>query len=73
MNKKMVLFILIIIAMSSYFYYQKKQQAQQMATPILYGNVDVRSVNLAFQQTGRIETLLVDEGDQVVKGQLLVN
>jgi len=71
MNKKMVLFILIIIAMSSYFYYQKKQQAQQMATPILYGNVDVRSVNLAFQQTGRIETLLVDEGDQVVKGQLL--
>lgn len=37
----------------------------------IYGNVDVREVNLAFYATGRIAKLLVDEGDKVKKGQLL--
>ena len=37
----------------------------------IYGNVDVREVNLAFYATGRIARLLADEGDKVKKGQLL--
>ena len=71
MNKKIVLLILIIIATSGYFYYQKQQQIEQQGDPTLYGNVDIRSVNLAFRQTGRLEKMLVDEGDHVLKGQLL--
>lgn len=38
---------------------------------IIYGNVDIREVQLAFYATGRIAKLLVDEGDAVDKGQLL--
>jgi len=38
---------------------------------VLYGNVDIRQVELAFQGDQRIEELLVEEGDRVTKGQLL--
>jgi HlyD family secretion protein len=38
---------------------------------VLYGNIDVRQVNLAFKVEGRIETLAVDEGDTVTAGQVI--
>jgi HlyD family secretion protein len=37
----------------------------------LYGNVEIREVELGFRISGRIEQLLVDEGDRVSPGQLL--
>jgi HlyD family secretion protein len=37
----------------------------------LYGNVEIREVELGFRISGRIEQLLVDEGDRVTPGQLL--
>ncbi len=37
----------------------------------LYGNVEIREVQLGFRLGGRIDGLLVDEGDRVVPGQLL--
>ncbi|MDP9174343.1 MAG: secretion protein HlyD [Planctomycetota bacterium] len=38
---------------------------------VLQGNVDVREVNLAFQDAGRIDSLAVDEGDIVHAGQVI--
>ena len=38
---------------------------------VLYGNVDIRDVQLAFNQSGRITRLLVKEGVRVGPGQLL--
>ena len=38
---------------------------------ILYGNVDIREVQLAFQDAGRIRNLAVDEGAKVKKGQVV--
>jgi len=38
---------------------------------VLYGNVDLRQVNLAFNGNERIETVLVHEGDRVEKGQVV--
>ena len=37
----------------------------------LYGNVDVRLVDVAFRVEGRLSDLLVDEGDMVAEGQTL--
>ena len=37
---------------------------------VLQGNIDVRQVNLAFKVDGRIETLMVDEGDTVKRRRL---
>ena len=38
---------------------------------VLYGNIDVREVNLAFNESDRVMHMYVDEGDSVVAGQLL--
>ena len=37
----------------------------------LHGNVDIRQVSLAFEESGRIKALSVQEGDRVSAGQLL--
>lgn len=37
----------------------------------LYGNVDIREVEMAFRVGGRIETIAVDEGARVKAGQVL--
>jgi HlyD family secretion protein len=41
------------------------------ATPVVYGNVDIREVSLAFRTPGRVLQVLVDEGDVVQTGQVL--
>src|SRR5438128_80731 len=38
---------------------------------VLYGNVDLRQVMLAFNNNERISEVLVQEGDRVYKGQVL--
>jgi HlyD family secretion protein len=38
---------------------------------VLHGNVDIRQVSLAFDGSGRVAELKVDEGDAVKAGQLL--
>lgn len=40
-------------------------------TLLLYGNVDIRQVNLAFNGSEHVASMLVQEGDRVSKGQLL--
>ena len=40
---------------------------------MLYGNVDIRDVELAFRQPGRVQSMAVDEGDAVEAGQLLAS
>lgn len=37
----------------------------------IYGNVDIRTVNLSLRVGGRLATLHVDEGDSVTAGQVL--
>lgn len=39
--------------------------------PILYGNVDVRQVDLGFRVEGRLAEMLAEEGDHVAAGQRL--
>ncbi len=39
----------------------------------LYGNVDIREVDLAFENSGRIEEIKVDEGDEVESGAILAS
>ncbi|MDE2338027.1 MAG: efflux RND transporter periplasmic adaptor subunit [Gammaproteobacteria bacterium] len=38
---------------------------------VLYGNVDLREVSLAFNDSGRIESIAVQEGDSVHRGEAL--
>ena len=38
---------------------------------VLYGNVDLREVDLAFNDSGRIASIAVDEGDRVQSGEVV--
>lgn len=49
-------------------YYFFKQNDEGL---VLYGNVDIRQVSLAFNSSERIEQMLVEEGDRVKKNDLL--
>jgi len=73
MNKKLIAVVLVVIAVVIIGFwawkYNNKNQKDNVLT--LYGNVDIRQVSLAFEQSGRIEKLLVQEGDKVKAGQLL--
>jgi len=53
----------------AYLHYWRTQSPSDEI--VLYGNVDIREADLAFNVAGRIETMLVEEGDEVRKGELL--
>jgi HlyD family secretion protein len=38
---------------------------------VLYGNVDIREVDMAFRVPGRIDEIAVEEGEQVERGEIL--
>jgi HlyD family secretion protein len=75
MKKKRVLavvFALVILgglAIGLYLHFFRASGPR--ASLRLYGNVDIRQVQLAFHDTGRIERILVEEGARVKGGQLL--
>lgn len=55
-----------------YAYRRYSSAAAESATVlVLYGNVDVREADLAFNVPGRVETMRVEEGDEVRNGELL--
>jgi len=71
MKKPVVLGLVIatlvaVIAGGTWWY-----QSRQDNGLTLYGNVDIRSVNLSFRVGGRLASLAVDEGDAITAGQVL--
>jgi HlyD family secretion protein len=69
---KPVLFtMIIIIVIAGFLLWSMLQKGASDNKLILYGNVDIRQVNLAFKVPERVRQMLVEEGDRVEKGQLL--
>jgi len=66
-----VLLVLAMVAGGTYWWQQSSKEAVQSDTLVLYGNVDIRESRLAFNGSEHVDKILVDEGDRVVKGQLL--
>ena len=58
---------LLIGGLSVYFYIPKAEPKEIT----LYGNVDIREVDLGFRVFGKIKALYVEEGDRVEEGTLL--
>ncbi len=52
-------------------WYSRTHRHAQAHTLTLYGNIDIRQVQLAFNGSERIAQMLVKEGEVVRKGQLL--
>jgi HlyD family secretion protein len=54
-------------------WWQGRQAGPATSALTLHGNVDIREVELAFNDSERIERMLVQEGDRVTAGQLLAS
>lgn len=67
-----VIVILILCAVGTYLYFFRGSRlpADEL---VLYGNVDIRQVDLGFRVFGRVEKLYFDEGDVVKAGQLMAS
>lgn len=66
-----VLLTLIVIGAAGYWAWQRTSESNESVALSLYGNVDIRQVDLAFNAEGKIETVKVEEGDRVKAGDLL--
>ena len=75
MQKKVIRLVVILILLAGvgaglgyYFLQDQKEHKNEL---VLYGNVDIRQVELAFNASERVAEIMVQEGTPVKKGQLL--
>jgi HlyD family secretion protein len=75
MKKARILRILVATAVLAtaaalgYRYLQNQETPDQVLH--LFGNVDIRQIQLAFHDTGRIQRILIEEGQRVQTGELV--
>lgn len=67
MKQRIAILVGLLTLVGSYLWWQGRPADGST----LYGNVDIRDVNLAFRVGGRVDQVLVDEGDTVKAGQRL--
>ncbi len=71
MKKPVVLLLAVVIVLAAAVGGWLWYQSQQDRGLTLYGNVDIRTVNMSFRVGGRLASLNVDEGDAIKAGQVL--
>jgi HlyD family secretion protein len=72
--KKRAVFLVVLVllvAVVGLWYVHRTGRSGTAKQIVLYGNVDIRQIQLAFHGTGRIQRLAVQEGDYVKSGDLV--
>ena len=72
MEKKKIIALVLIILIAGiciFFYKANKKDTSNELT--LFGNIEIRQVDLSFQVSGLVSKLLKEEGDTVKKGELV--
>jgi len=70
-KKKVIIIAVVALAIAGAVAYWQTRPAAPSDQVTVFGNVDIRQVQAAFDDNGRLLNLLVQEGDRVKKGQLL--
>ncbi len=65
--------LLAVIAGVGWWWLQQQKPAKESDRLVIYGNIDIREVDLAFLAVERIDQMLFWEGDAVKKGQRLAS
>jgi len=73
MKVKVIVIVWIVVAIGAGVLWWHRQGGENGngADLTLYGNIDIRQVELSFHDPEHVEQMLVEEGDHVTKGQLL--
>ncbi len=71
-GKRIFILTFVIIVGVGFFLFRRLRSRDPAAASItIYGNVDIRQVQIAFNDSERIEKLFADEGSTVQPGQLI--
>jgi len=70
MSKKIFIIIPIILIIGFAFYFLTLEKTNPNEVT-LYGNIEIRQVDLGFQVSGKISEMFKEEGDMVKKGELI--
>ena len=71
-RKRISILALVILVAAGFLFWRRLHQKNATSDSItIYGNVDIRQVQVAFNNNERIDKLLVDEGSEVHAGQLI--
>ena len=74
MKRTVIVGVVLLLAVAAAGYAWWRRQEESASDELkLYGNVDLRQIDLAFNNSQRIREILVQEGDRVVKGQRLAS
>lgn len=71
MKRRLQIIFLLLIVLVGAVGYWALYTPEQLENTILYGNIDVRQVDIGFRVGGRILEMPYEEGDFVQKGSLL--
>jgi HlyD family secretion protein len=72
-NKKVriLLAIMLVLIAAVLYWWAQHNSSDENGPLVLYGNVDIREVRLAFNGNEHVDEIRVEEGDRVEAGQLL--
>lgn len=72
MKKRLIIVagVMVVLAIAWFFFF-KDTKAKNESNLSLYGNIDIRQVNLSFRVAGRISKMYFDEGSFVKTGELV--
>ena len=62
--------LLVVLALGAWAWVHQRNKGHEGAL-VLHGNVDIRQIALAFDGSGRVAELRVEEGDRVNAGVVL--
>ena len=71
MRKIAIPIVLLAAAGGAYWYFEMRSENGADGALTLYGNVDIRQVDLAFRVSGRIAEMRFEEGDAVRTGDII--
>ena len=71
MKKKIAALVLIILIAGLCIFFCKANKKDTSNELTLFGNIEIRQVDLSFQVSGLVSKLLKEEGDTVKKGELV--
>lgn len=71
MKKNIIIAVMVITSILAITFWYLKRDTTTSSGLTLYGNVDIRQVSLAFEESGRIQSLTVQEGDKVQQEAVL--